>query len=221
MQGYTCFSVADLKNAFNLIQVKEGDKWKTDFRTPIGLYEYLVMPFGLTSALATFQAFIQDMLWDYFDVFYIIYLDNILIFSHSQEKHDQHVMKVINYPHAAHLYAKVDKCEFDKTEVTYLGYLLGADGIRMDPKKLNTIASWLESSSVKNIQCFICFTNFYHYFADNYAKLVLSLNVLICKKTLLSSSMPWKGLYCLTLSFNTLILHACAPLLLMLRTLQF
>ena len=166
VQGCSRFSVIDLKNAFNLVRVKEGDEWKTAFRTPLGLYEYLVMPMGLTNAPSTFQAFIQDTLRDYLDVFCVVYLDDILIFSRSQDEHDQHVMKVLDRLKAARLYANADKCEFDKTEVTYLGYLLGADGIRMDPKKLDTVASWPEPASVKDIQSFLGFTNFYRRFID-------------------------------------------------------
>ncbi|GJE99152.1 polyprotein [Phanerochaete sordida] len=188
VQGCSRFSVIDLKNAFNLVRVKEGDEWKTAFRTPLGLYEYLVMPFGLSNAPATFQAFIQDTLRDYLDVFCVVYLDDILIFSRTQEEHDQHVMKVLDRLKSAQLYANAEKCEFDRSEVTYLGYLLGADGIRMDPKKLDTVASWPEPQNVKDVQSFLGFTNFYRRFVDNYARIVLPLNTLTRKDTPFSFS---------------------------------
>ena len=119
------------------------------------------MPFGLTNAPATFQAFIQDTLRDYLDVFCVVYLDDILIFSRSQSDHDAHVKKVLDRLRDAKLFVNAEKCEFDKSQVAYLGYLLGADGIRMDPKKLETVANWPEPSPVKDIQSFLGFTNFY------------------------------------------------------------
>ena len=95
-QGCKVFSVIDLKDAFNLVRIKEGDEWKTAFRTLLGLFETLVMNFGLTNAPSTFQAFIMDTLRDYLDIFCVVYLDDILIFSRSQEEHDEHVKKVLN-----------------------------------------------------------------------------------------------------------------------------
>ena len=181
VQGCTVFTVLDLKNAFNLIRIKDGDEWKTAFRTPLGLYEYLVMPFGLTNAPATFQALIQDTLRDFLDIFCVVYLDDILIFSHSQVEHDSHVQQVLDRLKGANLFANAQKCEFDKSQVGYLGYLISADGIRMDPKKLETISHWPEPRSVRDIQSFLGFTNFYRRFVDHYAQIVLPLNQLTCK----------------------------------------
>ncbi len=180
-QGCKLFTVIDLKNAFNLIRIREGDEWKTAFRTSLGLYEYLVMPFGLTNAPATFQAFIQDTLRDFIGVFCVVYLDDILIFSRTQEEHDSQVKLVLDRLRDAHLFANAKKCEFDKTEVEYLGYLIGADGIKMNPKKLSTIADWPIPRSVHDIQSFLGFTNFYRRFVDHYAALALPLNRLTRK----------------------------------------
>ena len=181
VQGCKVFTVLDLKNAFNLIRIKEGDEWKTAFRTPLGLYEYLVMPFGLTNAPATFQALIQDTLRNFLDIFCVVYLDDILIFSRSQVEHDTHVQQVLDRLKGANLFANAQKCEFDKSQIGYLGYLIGADGIRMDPKKLETISHWLEPCSVRDIQSFLGFTNFYRRFVDHYAQIVLPLNRLTRK----------------------------------------
>jgi hypothetical protein len=105
MQGCSVFSVINLKNVFNLVHIHEGDKWKTAFRTPLGLYEVLVMPFGLTKTPSTFQAFTQDMLHNYLDMFCMVYLDGILIFSHSQLDHNTHVMKILDHLQDAQLFA--------------------------------------------------------------------------------------------------------------------
>ena len=155
------FSVIDLKNAFNLIRIKDGDEWKTAFRTHLGLFEYLVMPFGLTNAPATFQAFIQDTLRDLLDIICVVYLDDILIFSRTQEEHDHHVRIILQRLRDANLFANAKKCEFDKDEVEYLGFILGRHGLRMHPKKLSTIIDWPEPTSVKQLQSFLGFANFY------------------------------------------------------------
>ncbi|GBE80968.1 Transposon Tf2-12 polyprotein [Sparassis crispa] len=178
VQGCKVFSVLDLKNAFNHVRIKAGDEWKTAFRTHLGLFEYTVMPFGLTNAPSTFQAFIQDTLRDLLDVVCVVYIDDILIFSRTQEEHDRHVQLVLEHLHNAGLYANTKKCEFDKSEVEFLGYLLGADGIKMHLRKLETIADWPCLCSVKDVQSFLGFTNFYRRFIDGYAHIVLPLNSL-------------------------------------------
>jgi RNase H-like domain found in reverse transcriptase/Reverse transcriptase (RNA-dependent DNA polymerase)/Integrase zinc binding domain len=182
-EGCKLFSVIDLKNAFNLIRIREGDEWKTAFRTPRGLYEYLVMPFGLTNAPSVFQAFIQDTLRGYVDVFCVVYLDDILIFSKTQEEHDAHVKAVLDWLKDARLFANPKKCEFDKTEVEYLGYLIGADGIKMNPKKLATISEWPVPRSLHDVQVFLGFCNFYRRFISHYASIALPLNRLTRKNT--------------------------------------
>src|SRR5690606_19053446 len=91
----TIFTKLDLKGAYNLIRIKEGDEWKTAFRTRYGHFEYLVMPFGLTNAPATFQAFINDVLREYLDRFAVVYLDDILIFSRNYQEHVGHVRVVM------------------------------------------------------------------------------------------------------------------------------
>src|SRR5258706_15379580 len=127
--GCKAFTKIDLKSAFNLLRVASGDEWKTAFRTNEGLFEYLVMPFGLTNAPATFQGFIQWVLFEFLGIFCVVYLDDILIFSHSQEEHDQHVLKVLQVLSRQGLLTLVDKCEFDKESLEYLGFIIGKDGI--------------------------------------------------------------------------------------------
>ena len=164
------FRSLDLKNAFNLIRIKDGDEWKTAFRTHLGLFEYTVMPFGLTNAPATFQAFIQDTLRDLLDITCVVYIDDILIFSKNQADHDVHVQQVLERLQAAGLYANAKKCEFDKSQVEYLGYLVGADGIKMNPKKLATVSDWPVPRTLRDVQAFLGFTNFYRRFIDRYAE---------------------------------------------------
>ena len=181
VQGCKVFSTLDLKNAFNLIRIRDGDEWKTAFRMHLGLFEYLVMPFGLTNAPGTFQGYVQDALRDLLDVVCVVYIDDILIFSRTQEEHDRHVALVLEQLQGAGLYANPKKCAFDRSEVEYVGYVIRANGIRMDPKKLDTVSNWPTPTSIKDVQSFLSFTNFYRHFIDNYAKIVLPLNALTKK----------------------------------------
>ncbi len=118
---------------------------------------------------------------DVLDVVCVVYIDDILIFSHSQEEHDEHVRLVLERLRAAGLFANAKKCEFDRSEVEYLGYLIGADGIKMHPRKLDTVADWPEPRSIRDVQSFLGFTNFYRRFIDNYARIVVPLNQLTRK----------------------------------------
>jgi RNase H-like domain found in reverse transcriptase/Reverse transcriptase (RNA-dependent DNA polymerase) len=161
--------------------VAAGDEWKTAFHTNEGLFEYLVMPFGLTNAPAAFQSFIQWVLREYLDIICIVYLDDILIFSHTQEAHDAHVLLILRALDQHGLLASVDKCEFDKDSLEYLGFILGKDGIAMHPSKLSTIADWPEPHSMKDIQRFLGLANFYRHFISHYASITSPLYELTCK----------------------------------------
>src|SRR5258708_5474390 len=164
-----------LKSAFNLLRVASGDEWKMAFRTNEGLFEYLIMPFGLTNAPAAFQGFIQWVLWEHLGIFCMVYLDDILIFSHSQEEHNGHVRKVLHALREHGLLTSVDECEFDQEALEYLGFIIGKEGIVMHPKKLEMIKSWPMPKSVKEVQSFLGFANFYRCFISHYSKIATPL----------------------------------------------
>jgi len=142
VKGAKVFTKLDLKSAYNLVRIKEGDEYKTAFRTRYGHYEYLVMPFGLKNAPATFQHFINDVLSDYLDDFVISYIDDILIYSNNLEEHHEHVSKVLEKLLENNLYVKLEKCEFDRPETTFLGYVISKDGLKMDKEKVKAILDW-------------------------------------------------------------------------------
>lgn len=129
------YTKLDVIGAFNRIRMAEGDEWLTAFNTRYGLFESLVMPFGLCNAPATFQARINEVLHEYLDVFCTAYIDDVLIFSDSLEEHREHVQKILEKLGAAGLQLDIKKCAFEVTEVTYLGMIISTDGVRMDPKK--------------------------------------------------------------------------------------
>lgn len=118
------FTKLDLRGAYNLVRMKEGDEWKTAFRTRYGHFEYLVMPFGLTNAPATFQRFVNEIFCDIMDKFIVVYLDDILIFSEDPATHQDHVKTVLERLRENSLYAKLEKCSFHKSQVEFLGYMV-------------------------------------------------------------------------------------------------
>lgn len=172
----------DLRWAFNLIRIRDGDEWLTAFRTRYGLFEYLVMPFGLTNAPATCQTFVNDTLREFLDIFCVAYLDDILIYSEDLDTHTRHVRMVLSKLQKAGLFLKPEKCEFHTTSTTFLGFIISRDGISMDPKKVVAVKEWEEPQNVKDLQCFLGFANFYRRFIRNYSKICYPLFSLLRKE---------------------------------------
>lgn len=175
------FTKLDIISAFNRLRIKEGDEWKTAFRTRFGLFEYLVMPFGLCNGPATFQHYINDTLREFLDVFCTAYLDDILIYSDSVEEHEIHVNRILDKLEHAGLQIDITKCEFYVTEVSYLGLIVTTDGIKMDPKKVDTIVNWPVIQNVKDVQSFLGFANFYRRFIYAFSKIAAPLTALTKK----------------------------------------
>jgi uncharacterized membrane protein len=171
IQGARLFTKLDLKNGYNLIRIKAGDEWKTAFRTRYGLYEYLVMPFGLANAPATFQAMMNTILRDLLDLGVIVYIDDILIYSKTKEEHEKLVKEVLSRLQRYGLAASMDKCVFHQNKVDFLGYVISDQGISMAEDKVKTILDWHSPKSVKDVQSFIGFANFYRRFIDGFSKI--------------------------------------------------
>ena len=175
------FTKLDLRGAYNLIRIKAGDEWKTAFRTRYGHFEYMVMPFGLTNAPATFQAYINEVLREHLDDFCVAYLDDILIFSPDKELHVKHVRLVLDKLQAAGLYVKLEKCLFHVLEIDFLGYVLSTTGVSMEHDRVNTIRDWPEPKSVKDVQIFLGFANYYRRFIKRYSYIAGGLTSLLKK----------------------------------------
>ena len=175
------YTKIDLRHAYHLVRIAEGDEWKTAFRTRYGLFEWLVMPFGLTNAPAAFQRFMNDIFSDMLDVSLLVYLDDILIYSDTIEEHHQHVREVLSRLRKHGLYAREDKCEFHKSEVEFLGYVLSEKGLQMAQDKVEIIQNWPEPRKVKDIQSFLGFANFYRRFIDGYSAITVPLTRLTRK----------------------------------------
>ncbi|KAG8935233.1 hypothetical protein FRC01_005489 [Tulasnella sp. 417] len=181
VQGCKYFSKIDLQSAFNLLRIKPGHEWKTAFRTKLGLFEYLVMPFGLSNAPSAFQALVNDVLKDLIDVCVVVYLDDILIFSKTREEHERIVKDVLQRLRDANLFASPDKCEFFKDSIEFLGFVISKDGLSMDKNKITTITEWPTPTSLSQVQSFLGFANFYRRFIDKFSELASPLTRLTKK----------------------------------------
>ena len=182
LQGSTVFTKLDLRNAYHLVRIREGDEWKTAFNTPTGHYEYLVMPFGLTNAPAVFQALVNDVLRDMLNKFVFVYLDDILIFSKDLSEHICHVQQVLRRLLENSLYVKAEKCEFHVPSVAFLGYIVAEGSIQMDPAKISAVTGWPVPENRKKLQQFLGFANFYRRFIRNYSTVAAPLTALTSTK---------------------------------------
>lgn len=182
LQGATIFTKLDLRNAYHLVRIRQGDEWKTAFNTPVGHYEYMVMPFGLTNAPAVFQNLVNDVLGDMLNRFVFVYLDDILIFSRSKKEHVQHVKAVLERLLQNNLFVKAEKCEFHTTSTCFLGLVISAGEIKMDPTKVSAVADWPTPTSVKQLQRFLGFSNFYRRFIRNFSQVASPLHLLTSSK---------------------------------------
>ena len=153
LQGATVFTKLDLRNAYHLVRIKEGDEWKTAFNTPTGHWEYLVMPFGLTNVPAVFQTLVNDVLGDMINRFVFVYLDDILIFSQDARSHQGLIRKVLQHLLENRLFVKAEKCEFSCKSTTFLGYIITAGSISMDLEKVRAVEQWPQPTNRKSLPC--------------------------------------------------------------------
>ncbi|GJU18806.1 putative reverse transcriptase domain-containing protein [Tanacetum coccineum] len=136
LQGACCFSKIDLRSGYHQLRVREEDIPKTAFRTRYGHFEFTVMPFGLTNAPAIFMDLMNRVCKPYLDKFVIVFIDDILIYSKSEEEHEVHLKAILDLLKKEKLYAKFSKCEFWLQEVQFLGHVVNRDGIHVDPSKI-------------------------------------------------------------------------------------
>ncbi|KAL0156943.1 hypothetical protein M9458_048189, partial [Cirrhinus mrigala] len=177
------FTKLDLRSAYNLIRIRAGDEWKTAFSTTSGHYEYRVMPFGLANSPSYFQAFINETFRDMLNRWVIVYIDDILIYSSTLLDHIQHVRSVLQRLIAHQLYAKEEKCEFHQGKVSFLGYVISSEGVAMDKKKVNAVLNWPRPATLKELQRFLGFANFYRRLIRHFSTVAAPLTAMIKRGT--------------------------------------
>lgn len=187
--GAKVFTKLDIRQAYHRVRMAVGHEFKTAFKTRYGLFEYLVMPFGLTNAPAQFQAYMQYIFNDLLDISVVIYLDDILIFSKNLEEHQGVVKEVLRRLLRHGLYAKASKCQFHRTSVEFLGMIVSGKGLEMCPDKVQAIKEWPTPKTIKDVQAFLGFANFYRRFIWDYSKITVPLTILTQKNQLFEWSL--------------------------------
>jgi RNase H-like domain found in reverse transcriptase/Reverse transcriptase (RNA-dependent DNA polymerase)/Integrase zinc binding domain/Chromo (CHRromatin Organisation MOdifier) domain/Retroviral aspartyl protease len=183
MKDARFFSKLDLKSGYHQIRISPDDVHKTAFRTRYGHFEYKVMSFGLVNAPATFTTLMNQVFHDLLDVCVVVYLDDILVFSHTEEEHLQHLETVLERLRSNKLYANPSKCEFLRTEIKYLGHVINAAGISADPDKIKAVREWVAPTSVADLLSFLGLANFYRKFIQDFALTTVPLTNLLKKGT--------------------------------------
>ncbi|KAI3498749.1 hypothetical protein L1887_34530 [Cichorium endivia] len=172
LHGAKVFSKVDLRSGYHQIRLRPGDEWKTAFKTRDGLYEWMVMPFGLSNAPSTFMRLMNHIFRDLIGRFVVVYFDDILIFSETVQQHLDHLRAVFTILREQQLFANTSKCHFLTNEVVFLGYLVSGDGIQMDDTKVLAITSWPTPKTLHDIRSFHGLASFYRRFIRNFSTIV-------------------------------------------------
>ncbi|GJV06739.1 putative gag-pol polyprotein [Tanacetum coccineum] len=183
LHGSTVFSKIDLRSGYHQIRIYEGDEWKTAFKTKEGLYEWLVMPFGLSNAPSTFMRLMNHVLKPFLGSFIVVYFDDILVYSRTTVEHQSHLSQLFKVLDQQKLYGNLDKCEFFTNQVTFLGYLVSEQGIRVDDKKIQAIRDWPVPQTIQQVRSFHGLASFYRRFIRNFSTIVAPMTEVTRFKT--------------------------------------
>lgn len=183
LHGANIFSKIDFRSGYHQIRKRTGDEWKTAFKMRDGLYEWMVMPFGLSNAPSTFMRLMNHIFKPFIGRCVVIYFDDILVFSKTLELHLSHLRQIFTVLRDQKLYANKTKCQFLSEEVIFLGYLVSGNGIRMDHKKVEAITTWPTPVSLHDVRSFHGLALFYRRFIRNFSTLVAPItDCLKCSK---------------------------------------
>jgi transposase InsO family protein len=205
LHGSQVFSKIDLRSGYHQIRISEEDVYKTAFRTRYGHFEFQVLPFGLTSAPATFMNLMNDIFQDLLDVCVVVFLDDIMVYSKNMSDHTKHLQLVLQRLRDHKLFAKMAKCEFGKNEMEFLGHIVNSNGISVEPGKVSAVQDWKNPQDPHDIQSFLGLANYYRRFIPKYAHITSPLTRLLHKNT------SWKWTAVEEQAFNltkSALLHA-------------
>ncbi|TYK05031.1 reverse transcriptase [Cucumis melo var. makuwa] len=181
LKGAAVFSKIDLRLGYYQLKVRESDIPKTAFRTRYGHYEFLVMPFGLTNAPENFMNLMNRIFHQYLDQFVIVFIDDILVYSMDKKAHEEHLRIVLQTLRDKQLYAKFSKCELWLNQVVFLGHVVSADGVSVDPQKVEGVANWERPVSATEVCSFLGLAGYYRRFIEDFSRLALPLTALTRK----------------------------------------
>ena len=178
----TCrFSKLDLRSGYHQIRMHPDDEHKTAFKTHHGDFEFRVLPFGLTSAPATFQSIMNSVLAPYLRRSVLVFVDDILVYSHSLAEHEVHLRQVLQILSDNHLKVKQSKCSFPQPQLAYLGHVISANGVATDEDKIVAVRNWITPTSVKELRSFLGLSGYYRKFVRNYGIICKPLTNLLRK----------------------------------------
>jgi hypothetical protein len=182
LRGSSVFSKIDLRSGYHQLRIRPSDIPKTTFITKYGLYEFMVMSFGLTNAPAYFMYLMNSVFMDYLDKFIVVFIDDILVYSQNEQEHEEHLRKVLQRLRYCQLYAKLSKCEFWINEFLFLGHIINRDGLAVDPEKVAVILDWKAPKDVRGIKSFIGMVGSYWRFIEGFSKITRPMTALLAKK---------------------------------------
>ena len=172
LYGASIFSKIDLRSGYHQIRMREGDEWKTAFNTRDGLYEWMVMPFGLSNAPSTFMRFMNHILKPCIGNFVVVYFDDILIYSKNSMEHLEHLRQLFSILREQRLFVNLKKCDFYADRIIFLGYVVTKDGIEMDRSKIEVITNWPTPSSIHDVRSFHGLVSFYRRFIRGFSSIM-------------------------------------------------
>jgi hypothetical protein len=181
LHGAKFFTKLDLRSGYHQVRMRQADIHKTTFRTHDGLYEFLVMSFGLCNAPATFQALMNDVLRPFLRRFVLVFFDDILIYK-SWADHLRHLRAILSTIRQHVLFVKRSKCAFGVASVAYLGHTILEAGVAMDPTKVQAIHDWPVPRSAWAVRGFLDLASYYYKFIHNHGSIAAPLTVLLKKE---------------------------------------
>ncbi|KAJ9521797.1 hypothetical protein QJQ45_024663, partial [Haematococcus lacustris] len=182
LAGKRVFSSLDLQSGYHQIRITEEDVPKTAFLTPMGQFQFKVLCFGLTNAPATFQRMMNNVFKPLINECVLVYIDDILVMSNTPEEHVQHLRQVLQLMRENKFYAKLARCEFNKTQLAFLGHIVGSNGIAVDPAKVQVVKEWPTPRNLKDLQAFLGLANYFRRFIPNFSSLAAPLTNLTSKQ---------------------------------------